>query len=70
MAHELLGEARQLAPRGPLLAVADAQLALKIGHTPIRNGERLFDLYDRARAGGLLAHDGPSVNALSTRKRP
>jgi hypothetical protein len=67
MTHELLGEACHLPPRGALLAVADAQLTLELGQAPIGNGERLLDLYDRARAGDILAHEGPSVKASSPR---
>jgi hypothetical protein len=64
MAHELLGEAHHLAPRGTLLAFANAQLALEVGHAPIGNGGRLLDLYDRARAGGVLTHDRPECKGV------
>jgi hypothetical protein len=70
MADEVLGEARHLAPGSALLARADAELALELGKALIGEGGRLVDLYDRARAGGVVAHDGPSVKPPKVRKRP
>lgn len=66
MTRELLGEARHLAPRGALLAVADRELPLQMCDVLLGNGGWLVDLYDRARAGGLQAHDAGSVKALCT----
>jgi hypothetical protein len=70
LTHELLGEAGHLPPGGALLTIADAQLAQQMAHAPVRRGGRLIDLYDRARAGDVLAHDRDECKGAATCANP